>query len=561
MKTLFNKSIVLLFTTFSLLTSTLIYSQTYSSYNDLAKDAYDKKNYELTIEYCNKSINIQPNGWAYWERANAEWVLYKNKEAAEDYGKAIPYYTENISLGKLYFYRGDCYYALFNYKDAIDDYNKAYNYGYEEYGKLYQNRGNAYRWNGDYSKAIDDYTKAIPYFNSNLKNQSKIYQSMASCNNSLSRYDDAIKGYSKAIDIDPGNASAYQYRAYVYAKKYNYKMAKEDLSKAIQFNTDTLFGQYNKASMLNDRGLYNYYLGNYEDGLKDCKAANETDTLLKTNWNMGLNYGGLGNYPKAIEYYNKERNNRKDSSIKATLSRNIALNYRNMLNYKTALEEVNKAILWNEKYADAYLTRAEIKKVQKNYLSAIDDYDKALQLYGDDKAYKSTVYKDRGEVYVKLKNLDRAFYDYKKYLELFPENANTLYEYGRFLIANKKDISDAKEKLQKCVSLCLASDTSSDYSYAKLFLGDKDEAINNTFRLIDKYRFDKYQYKWELHVMACIYALSGNSKKAIEYQDKSFKEGLTDFNHLLNDRDLESIRNLPEYKALLIKYKMPIPKY
>ena len=61
--------------------------------------------------------------------------------------------------------------------------------------------------------------------------------------------------------------------------------------------------------------------------------------------------------------------------------------------------------------------------------------------------------------------------------------------------------------------------------------------------------------------MACIYALSGNSKKAIEYQEKSFKEGFDDFEHLLNDRDFASIQFLPEYKAQLTKYKMPTPKY
>ena len=557
MKTNNVVKIIVLFC-FILLTLKATIAQTYNSYNDLAKEAYDKKNYNLTIEYCNKSIALQPNGWAYWEKANAEWMLYKNKEAADDYGNALKYYTDNSSIGKLYFYKGDCYYALFNYKDAIDDYNKAYNYGFSDFGLLYCNRGNAYKWNGSYTLAIDDYTKAISYYSSNPKKQSEIYQSKGYCNNILKKYDDAISDYSKAIDVDPGNTSAYQYRAYVYAKKLLYEKAKNDLTKAIELNTDTLFGQYNKAKMLNERALYNYYEGNFEEGIKDCETANKIDTSLRTFWNLGLNLAGLKNYSKSNEAYKKEISLNKDSSKKAVLYRNIALNFIEILNYKAAIEETNKAILFNQNYADAYLTRARIKKVQKNYAGSIDDYDKAQAL--SDK-YLSTIYKERGDVFRRINDLDRALYNYKKYLELLPNNANALYEYGRFLIETKKDLVDGKAKLQQCISLSLSNDTSSDYSYAKAFLGEKEEAINNTFRLIDKYKFDKYQYKWELHVMACIYALTGNSKKAIEYQEKSFKEGFNDFEHLLNDRDFGSIQFLPEYKAMLTKYKMPIPKY
>lgn len=557
MKTNNVVKIIVLFC-FILLTLKATIAQTYNSYNDLAKEAYDKKNYNLTIEYCNKSIALQPNGWAYWEKANAEWMLYKNKEAADDYGNAIKYYTDNSSIAKLYFYKGDCYYALFNYKDAIDDYNKAYNYGFSDYGLLYSNRGNANKWNGSYTLAIDDYTKAISYYSSNPKKQSEIYQSKGYCNNILKKYDDAISDYSKAIDVDPGNTSAYQYRAYVYAKKLLYEKAKNDLTKAIELNTDTLFGQYNKARMLNERALYNYYEGNFEEGIKDCETANKIDTSLRTFWNLGLNLAGLKNYSKSNEAYKKEINLNKDSSKKAVLYRNIALNFIEILNYKAAIEETNKAILFNQNYADAYLTRARIKKVQKNYAGSIEDYDKAQAL--SDK-YLSTIYKERGDVFRRINDLDRALYNYKKYLELLPNNANALYEYGRFLIETKKDLVDGKAKLQQCISLSLSNDTSSDYSYAKAFLGEKEEAINNTFRLIDKYKFDKYQYKWELHVMACIYALTGNSKKAIEYQEKSFKEGFNDFEHLLNDRDFASIQFLPEYKAMLTKYKMPIPKY
>ena len=557
MKTNISTKIFILFC-FNLIGPNPIFSQTYNSYNDLAKEASDKKNYNLTIEYCNKSLALQNNGWAYWTKANAEFMLYKNKEAAEDYGNAIKYYTDNSSKSKLYFYRGDCYYNLFSYKNAIDDYSKANTYGFSDYGLLYKSRGDSYKWNGDYTKAIEDYNKALSYFASTPKKHSEIYQSKGYCNNLNKNYEDAINDYSKAIDIDPGNYTAYESRAYVYAKKLFYQKAKDDLTKAIELNTDTLFGKYDKGVMLKNRALYNYYLGNYEDGINDCEKANKTDSSTRTYWNLAMNLSGLKQFSKSNEAYIKERELNKDSTNKALLSRNISLNLIDLLNYKSALDEINKAILFNDKYAAGFLTRARIKKVQKNYLSAIDDYDKSLQLKIAD---ISTIYKEKGEIYYILKDQDQALYNYKKYLELLPNNSTALYEYGRFLIESKKDIIDGKEKLKQCVALTLSNDTSSNYSFAKVFLGEKDEAINNLFRLIDKYKNDKDSYQWQLHVMACIYALSGNAKKAIEYQEKSFKAGYDDFEHLLTDRDFASIQYLPEYKALLKKYKMPIPKY
>jgi hypothetical protein len=78
---------------------------------------------------------------------------------------------------------------------------------------------------------------------------------------------------------------------------------------------------------------------------------------------------------------------------------------------------------------------------------------------------------------------------------------------------------------------------------------------------VEKHRDDKYENKWQLHNAACIYALSGNNMKALEYLDKSLAAGFDDFNHLVNDRDLVTLVALPQYKAILAKYNAPQPKW
>ena len=91
--------------------------------------------------------------------------------------------------------------------------------------------------------------------------------------------------------------------------------------------------------------------------------------------------------------------------------------------------------------------------------------------------------------------------------------------------------------------------------------GDTKGAIALVLEKVEAYKDDKYEYKWQLHNAACIYALSGNKIKALEYLDKSLAAGYDDYTHLVNDRDLISLTLLPQYKAILAKYKVPQPKW
>src|SRR5688572_29561366 len=54
-----------------------------------------------------------------------------------------------------------------------------------------------------------------------------------------------------------------------------------------------------------------------------------------------------------------------------------------------------------------------------------------------------------------------------------------------------------------------------------------------------------------LYNMACVQALLGDHKRAIEYLEYACLAGYTDFIHLERDPDLESLRKLPAYKTFL----------
>ncbi|HLG40210.1 MAG TPA: tetratricopeptide repeat protein, partial [Chitinophagaceae bacterium] len=410
-----------------------------------------------------------------------------------------------------------------------------------------------------HEKAISDFEKALSYYSDSPKDKAKLYGFIADSKSSLKNTDGALEYYSKSVDTDPGYKSSYEKRAGIWADKKEYAKAKADIGKALQYSSEDVLGNYFDYSLYQKRSLYHYYLGEYEDGIRDAMEALKTDSSMTTYWRLGINYDGSGKLSQSVSAYRKAIAKAKDSTNRAILTRNISLVYKKMLDYRSAIKEINTAITYRKNYKDAYWTRAEILIAMKQYSAALTDYDQCLKLYTESSSLAS-IYKERAELEYKTKDYDRAYYDYKKLLELFPENVNYLYNAGRFLVQSKKDPAEGKDKLEKAATLDLGIDTCSDYSYSKLFLGDITGAINNNFRLIDKYRNDPYQYKWKLHLQCCIYSLSGNIPKAMEYMEKSLAAGFDDFDHLYTDRDLESIKNLPQYKALLAKYKSPVPK-
>lgn len=119
----------------------------------------------------------------------------------------------------------------------------------------------------------------------------------------------------------------------------------------------------------------------------------------------------------------------------------------------------------------------------------------------------------------------------------------------------------ATSNLQKAAILAVKKDTTSNYAYVEALQGNKQEAIRVVEGMIKKESANIDRLKWELHNAACIHALLGNTQKAMEYVEQSLAIGYDGFDHLVNDRDLESLKLIPAYKLMLAKYKVPVPRY
>ena len=144
-----------------------------------------------------------------------------------------------------------------------------------------------------YIEAIKEYTKAIE-LDPNLESA---YMKRGDSNSfELRRYDEAIADYTKAIQINPNSDIAYTGRAlnYVDREKYqlqmerktpnleNYKLVQKDCEKALQINPNNV-----QAHHL--MGIAHYALGEYQKAIDKYDEALEIDP-----------YYGPANFDKAI---------------------------------------------------------------------------------------------------------------------------------------------------------------------------------------------------------------------------------------------------------------------
>lgn len=73
----------------------------------------------------------------------------------------------------------------------------------------------------------------------------------------------AVLDYTKAIDLDPGYAEAYNNRAYTYMMMTYYPLALSDLNKAIEIRPDYVHALMNRGD------IYNFYLINQKNAIAD----------------------------------------------------------------------------------------------------------------------------------------------------------------------------------------------------------------------------------------------------------------------------------------------------
>jgi tetratricopeptide (TPR) repeat protein len=109
------------------------------------------------------------------------------------------------------------------------------------------------------------------------------------------RWNEALTAYSKAIELNPNDASVYYYHGTAYSKLGNYKQSIADFDKAIELNPKYGDAYYNRGNAHSNLGDYKQAILNYDRAIE----LNQKDA--DAYYNRGNAYSKLGNSTYANE--------------------------------------------------------------------------------------------------------------------------------------------------------------------------------------------------------------------------------------------------------------------
>jgi tetratricopeptide (TPR) repeat protein len=322
--------------------------------------AYSDKqepDFNAALADSNKFVELAPNdNNAYFFRGEMYLNLKNNDAAIADFDKAIELNPKGATA---HFWRGTAYVRKSDMDKAIADWEQAVKLD-PNYADAYHNLGVAYERQDKKDKAVknyilagknyefrsqaavDDYRFALKLASDNVEALVELGAQFDGAGGNDVTLDEAQKSLNHAIELDPKNAMAYNWRA------------------AIEYDS-----MYNAEMMVISAETW-------DNVIADESKAIELDPKNAT-W-----YGNRGFY-----YYTQARKwliTPPDQSQQSQY-------------YANAVADYSKAIELDASNASCFDGRADVYLAQKNYDKAIADYQQAVKLAPKNETYQNDLKK------------------------------------------------------------------------------------------------------------------------------------------------------------------------
>lgn len=508
-----------------------------------------------------QTYNLQSGINYYGEEKYDEALAFLKKEIAQNpkEGKAY-YYLALINVEKETYSQG-----LTQVNLAITNLNPSDTlvaYSWKLKGDIYLHLDDLEKFEASYAKALELKPSEI-----------SIHFGRAAGYYTLEKYDKSIADLNKVLELDEGNIKARDLMASVY-------MAQEKYEDVIKISDRILKLDPINASAYDNRSYANYQLGHYDQAILDSYAGltleekstrmrNNFITFSKKNFTLGLAkitalikefpQKDLWLYVRSQVYrYKKEYKNALADFSKIFeiipekyesyyYSERAAV-YGEMGLHDKAIADFTKSIALDSTSAYDFGNRGDEYRLLGNYTAAIADFDKAIELYPEETWF----YYRRGWVKDEfLKDPEGGLADYTSGIEIDRNYAYTYLHRGRLYAKHYKDTLRANADFRQVIKLDTVVGSGGNarhYAYFELGQYDKAKAWMNKTLL-------QFPEDGNYYDAACLYSLMKLYPQSIAYLDTAFTKGYRDFEHLAKDDDLDNVRNLPEFKSLITRWK------
>ena len=420
---------------------------------------------------------------------------------------------------------------------------------------------------GDWQSAAASFKKAYELAQKDDKdNLQSISFDFAQALFNLDDYDGADVIYNKMLALDEADQSAMIGLARNMVTREQYKEALELLDKCQKFDADYAeiyrfkmqaydkLGETNKAI---DAGLDWFDKNddaNTEAILKVLvKRPNYAEASLKSRAKKSENpfqwkaflcqfYEETHQYAEAVKAYD---------DLEAEFGHYDQINvyrsdcYSELGLNALAIADISKAM---EKEPDwrCYCQRGDYYRLSGDIDAAIADFTAAIEEVPDG-AY---AYYKRGWCYEMKGDRKKALEDYNLGLEM-TENYPYLYLMRGELLLQDGNKTEADADFEAVIQKDTIAENGSCRQYALHFLGRDKEAEEWMDKIIASDPEDAGHY----YDRACLYSRMGRLEESIAALRVSFEKGYRSFSHIRLDDDMDAVRDLPEFKALMEEYE------
>ena len=546
-----------------------------------------EKNYDAQKQ----SLTLNNIGMIYKSKADFKTALeYLNRsyeiEKQQNNSIGIARTTHNI---------GNIYYNLSQYDKAMQYYNEALKIreargDLKEKALILTNIGNYYLTTGRYTQAKEMFDQSLK-INRDLGNLQGMAISIANIGityKNQSTFKEALEYLEKALKIYEeigdylGIIAVMLNIGYVYYEKSVFSEAQKYYEEALKISDNV--GEYHWKEraygylgvLASSSKKYQQALEYHKKSLDICEKTNDLKAKSKALSNIGSVYMDLGENAKALNFFNDSAELNEKIGLylsKAYALQNIGEIYEITNNIPKAIEKFKEVLINFDKVgkneeirlkANALYHLGNLFLNKGDNKTATEYYNNVLKYLdpNDNSVNKESTFNKLGNIYLNLKNYDKAKEFFEKYVGILKDKPNERENYGIGL-NNLAFVYEIQGNTEKAIefykkSIDVSSVTSNPQLIARRFISlailyfnlkNYSDAMENCNKALKFYAEsgDNQSKGFVLNVIGVLYFNQKDFKNAVKFYLEAITSNPNDWAAYYNMATINSIdKNIPE---------------